>query len=91
MLLHGARDVALALVDHLRQVRGVEKVELAGEIEKEVLEAAAALDFERASFLRDKLKELKELPQLVLLDSKKKKSVHLATKKQKWFNNQNER
>jgi len=68
-----------------------EKVELASTIEKEMLEAAAALDFERATFLRDKLKELKELPQLVLLDSKKKKSVHLATKKLKRFNNQNER
>jgi excinuclease ABC subunit B len=68
-----------------------EKVELASTIEKEMLEAAAALDFERAAFLRDKLKELKELPQLVLLDSKKKKSVHLATKKLKRFNNQNER
>ncbi len=68
-----------------------EKVELAGQIEKEMLEAAAALDFERAAFLRDKLKELKELPQLVLLDSKKKKSEFLATKKLKRFNNQNER
>ena len=68
-----------------------EKVELAGQIEKEMLEAAESLDFERAAFLRDKLKELKELPQLVLLDSKKKKSVHLATKKLKRFNNQNER
>jgi excinuclease ABC subunit B len=68
-----------------------EKVELASTIEKEMLEAAAALDFERASFLRDKLKELKELPQLVLLDSKKKKSNFLATKKLKRFNNQNER
>jgi excinuclease ABC subunit B len=68
-----------------------EKVELASTIEKEMLEAAAALDFERAAFLRDKLKELKELPQLVLLDSKKKKSFHLAAKKQKWFKNQNER
>jgi excinuclease ABC subunit B len=68
-----------------------EKVELAGQIEKEMLEAAEALDFERAAFLRDKLKELKELPQMVLLESKKKKSVHLATKKQKWFKNQNER
>ena len=68
-----------------------EKVELASTIEKEMLEAAASLDFERASFLRDKLKELKELPQLVLLDSKKKKSTFLATKKLKRFNNQNER
>jgi len=68
-----------------------EKVELAGQIEKEMLEAAESLDFERATFLRDKLKELKELPQLVLLDSKKKKSNFLATKKLKRFNNQNER
>jgi len=68
-----------------------EKVELAGQIEKEMLEAAESLDFERAAFLRDKLKELKELPQLVLLDSKKKKSNFLATKKLKRFKNQNER
>ena len=68
-----------------------EKVELASTIEKEMLEAAAALDFERASFLRDKLKELKELPQLVILDSKKKKSDFLATKKLNRFNNKNER
>jgi excinuclease ABC subunit B len=68
-----------------------EKVELAGEIEKEMLEAAAALDFERAAFLRDKLKELKELPELVILDSKKKKSAHLAEKKLKRFKNPNER
>jgi excinuclease ABC subunit B len=68
-----------------------EKVELASTIEKEMLEAAAALDFERASFLRDKLKELKELPQLVMLDSKKKKSDFLATKKLKRFKKQEER
>ena len=34
-----------------------------------MLEAAEALDFERAAFLRDQLKELDELPQLV--ESKK--------------------
>jgi excinuclease ABC subunit B len=58
-----------------------EKVELAGAIEKEMLEAAAALDFERAAALRDRLKELKELPELVLLDSKRKKRDFLAAKK----------
>jgi excinuclease ABC subunit B len=58
-----------------------EKVELAGAIEKEMLEAAEALDFERAAFLRDRLKELKELPQLVLLDSKRKKRDFLAAKR----------
>ena len=50
-----------------------EKVELAGQIEKEMLEAAAALDFERAAFLRDQLRELKELPEFVLIDSSKKR------------------
>ena len=38
--------------------------ELAAQIEKEMLEAAEKLDFERAAFLRDQLKELKELPQI---------------------------
>jgi excinuclease ABC subunit B len=60
-----------------------EKVELASQIEKEMLEAAQSLDFERAAFLRDQLRELKELPEFVLIESSKKKSNHLATKKHK--------
>ncbi|KPL23405.1 MAG: excinuclease ABC subunit B [Phycisphaerae bacterium SM1_79] len=60
-----------------------EKVELASQIEKEMLEAAQSLDFERAALLRDQLRELKELPELVLVNSRKKKSDFLATKKQK--------
>jgi excinuclease ABC subunit B len=62
-----------------------EKVELASQIEREMLEAAQSLDFERAAFLRDQLKELKELPELVLVDSKRKKRDFLATKKQKRY------
>ncbi|MHC4497846.1 MAG: helicase-related protein, partial [Planctomycetota bacterium] len=50
-----------------------EKVELAAQIEKEMLEAAEALDFERAAFLRDQLRQLKELPEFVLIESSKKK------------------
>jgi len=38
--------------------------EIAAQIEKEMLEAAQRLDFERAAYLRDQLKELKELPQI---------------------------
>jgi excinuclease ABC subunit B len=52
-----------------------EKVELAGEIEREMLEAAEALDFERAAFLRDQLRELKELPEFVLIESSKKRKA----------------
>ena len=63
--------------------REYEKVELAGQIEKEMLEAAQALDFERAAFLRDQLRELKELPEFVLVESHKKKRDHLAEKKHK--------
>ncbi|MGD8786993.1 MAG: excinuclease ABC subunit UvrB [Phycisphaerales bacterium] len=62
-----------------------EKVELASLIEKEMLEAARSLDFEKAAFLRDQLKELKELPELVLVNSKRKKRDFLATKKQKKY------
>jgi excinuclease ABC subunit B len=51
-----------------------EKVELASQIEKEMLEAAQNLD---------QLRELKELPEFVLIESSKKKSNHLAIKKQK--------
>ncbi|MCK4784747.1 MAG: UvrB/UvrC motif-containing protein, partial [Desulfobacteraceae bacterium] len=60
-----------------------EKVELASRIEKEMLDAAQGLDFERAAFLRDQLRELKDLPELVLVSSKKKKREFLATKKHK--------
>jgi excinuclease ABC subunit B len=60
-----------------------DKVELASAIEQEMLEAAQALDFERAAFLRDQLRELKELPELVLVDSRRKKRAFLATKKHK--------
>jgi excinuclease ABC subunit B len=63
--------------------REYDKVELANQIEKEMLEAAQALDFERAAFLRDQLRELKELPELVITGSRKKKSSFLATKRQR--------
>ena len=61
--------------------REYDKVEMAGQIEKEMLEAAQVLDFERAAFLRDQLRELKELPEFVLIDSGKKKKNYLAEKK----------
>ena len=57
-----------------------EKVELASQIEKEMLEAARSLDFERAAFLRDQLRELKELPELVLIESRKKRMKRKARK-----------
>ena len=60
-----------------------DKVQLASQIEKEMLEAAEALDFERAAFLRDQLRELKELPEFALIESRKKKRSYLATKKLK--------
>ena len=49
-----------------------DRAELVSQIEKEMLEAANALDFERAAFLRDQLKELAELPELV--ESKKSRA-----------------
>jgi excinuclease ABC subunit B len=60
-----------------------DKVQLASQIEKEMLEAAQSLDFEKAAFLRDQLKELKDLPELVLFESKRKKRDFLITKKSK--------
>ncbi|HBG77564.1 MAG TPA: excinuclease ABC subunit B [Phycisphaerales bacterium] len=38
--------------------------EIVAQLEKEMLDAAEKLDFEKAAFLRDQLKELKELPQI---------------------------
>jgi len=61
--------------------RQYDKAELANQIEQEMLEAAQTLDFERAAFLRDQLRELKELPELVLADSRRRKSSYIASKK----------
>jgi excinuclease ABC subunit B len=60
-----------------------DKLEMAAEIEKEMLAAAQDLDFERAALLRDQLKELQDLPQLVIAGSHKKKHEFLTTKKRK--------
>jgi len=57
-----------------------DKIELASQIEQEMLDAAMALEFEKAAMLRDQLRELKELPELVLMDSKKKKRAFLTEK-----------
>jgi excinuclease ABC subunit B len=46
--------------------------EIMAQIEKEMLQAAKELDFERAAYLRDQLKELKELPQIGIKDAKPK-------------------
>ena len=43
--------------------------ELAVQLEKEMLEAAEELNFERAAFLRDQLKELKEVPEIGSTDT----------------------
>lgn len=50
-----------------------DKVELAAQLEREMLQAAKSLDFERAAQLRDQLRELKDLPQLVMVGSHRKK------------------
>jgi len=55
-----------------------DKVEMASQIEREMFEAAEALDFERAASLRDQLRELKELPELIV-SSKTKRDVARKT------------
>jgi len=56
-----------------------DQVEMAGQIEHEMFEAAEALDFERAAALRDQLRQLKELPELIVT-SKTKKDVARKTR-----------
>jgi excinuclease ABC subunit B len=58
-----------------------EKVELAGQIEREMLDAAETLDFERAAFLRDQLRELSELPELISISKSKKLSRKKAQRR----------
>ncbi len=49
--------------------------ELAANIEKEMLEAAEKLDFERAAMLRDRLKEIKEVPELERTGDRRKNGI----------------
>jgi excinuclease UvrABC nuclease subunit len=56
-----------------------DKVEMAAQVEREMFEAAEALDFERAAALRDQLRELKELPELIV-SSRTKKDVARKTR-----------
>ncbi|MBN1508493.1 MAG: excinuclease ABC subunit UvrB [Sedimentisphaerales bacterium] len=56
-----------------------DKVEMAAQIEREMFEAAEALDFERAAGLRDQLRELKELPELIV-SSRTKRDVARRTR-----------
>ncbi len=61
-----------------------DKVEMATEIEKQMLTAAKALDFEKAAMLRDRLHELKDMPELVMAGShKKKRDFKTAIRKRK--------
>jgi excinuclease ABC subunit B len=57
-----------------------DKVEMASQIEREMFEAAEALDFERAAALRDQLRELKELPELIV-SSRTKRDVARKTRR----------
>jgi len=56
-----------------------DKVEMAAQVEREMFEAAEALDFERAAALRDQLRELKELPELIA-SSRTRKDVARKTR-----------
>ena len=53
------------------------------ELEDQMQQLSENLDFERAAFLRDQLRELKDLPELVLIDSSKKKKNHITLIKHK--------
>ncbi|MHC4115695.1 MAG: excinuclease ABC subunit UvrB, partial [Planctomycetota bacterium] len=55
-----------------------DKVEQISELEKEMLEAAETLDFERAAFLRDQLRQLKDLPKLDITDKNRHKTKKRA-------------
>jgi excinuclease ABC subunit B len=61
-----------------------DRVELASQIEREMLEAAESLDFERAAMLRDQLRELRDMPELVVASrTKKDKAVKSRRRRRK--------
>ena len=57
--------------------------ELIGIMEKEMLEAADALEFEKAARLRDQIAELKEAPEIGSTRSKRKKKKKTRTVRSK--------
>ncbi len=59
-----------------------DEIEMAAHIEREMLEAAEALDFERAAALRNQLRELKELPELIV-SSRTKKDIARKTRRRR--------
>ncbi len=59
-----------------------DELEMAAHIEREMLEAAEALDFERAAALRNQLRELKELPELIV-SSRTKKDIARKTRRRR--------
>ncbi|MDH7599382.1 MAG: excinuclease ABC subunit UvrB [Sedimentisphaerales bacterium] len=75
-----ARKTAMEVI-HIDQDE-FDRLELANELERQMLEAAEALDFEHAAYLRDQLRQLKELPQLVIAKSKRKKQQFIAARRQ---------
>ena len=64
-----ARQIAIKAV-HSSESE-FEKLETISQIEDEMLKAAEQMEFEKAAFLRDKLKELKEMPQLNITNKDK--------------------
>ena len=54
-------------------------------LEKEMLEAAESLDFEQAARLRDRIKELKDAPELVVHDDPAADPPRRKSKKGKGF------
>ena len=65
-----------------------ERVELASQMEREMLQAAEKLDFEKAAFLRDQLGELRDLPQLIVTAKAKKRKL-IAEKHRKKIKGKN--
>ncbi len=60
-----------------------DRVELASQIEREMLEAAESLDFERAAMLRDQLRELRDMPELVVASRTKKDKAVKSRRRQR--------
>ncbi len=64
-----ARQIAIRAVHSTESE--FEKLETISQIENEMLKAAEQMEFEKAAFLRDKLKELKEMPQFNITNKDK--------------------
>ncbi len=77
---HKSARVAAGLIDEDDDEVAIDREELIGQLQEEMMEAAERLDFEKAAHLRDELATLKKLPKNAKATRKSKSTKRSPTK-----------